>query len=153
MSVSTSSGRHFYRRHLRFKMVMPEMTSSRTWGEFFDPYCGGGGKWRPFRFRSPSWMTSNWKWGHPRWRPEAEGPPFSSTSTIGIEKLALYYWQYSQNDRRLIIYTKPHYTFLRHAHMKSEECYVTRWIGDKCIKAYPLDKKALLHETFNITCK
>ena len=34
------------------------MTSSRTWGGFFEPYCGGGGRWRPFRFRSPSWMTS-----------------------------------------------------------------------------------------------
>ena len=34
------------------------MTSSRTWGGFFDPYCGGGARWRPFRFRSPSWMTS-----------------------------------------------------------------------------------------------
>ena len=36
----------------------PEMTSSRTWGGFFDPYCGGGARWRPSRFRSPSWMTS-----------------------------------------------------------------------------------------------
>ena len=51
------------------------MTSTKTWGELFDPHCGGGGKsktwggfldphwggggkWRPFRFRSPSWMTS-----------------------------------------------------------------------------------------------
>ena len=34
------------------------MTSTRTWGTFFDPHWGGGGKWRPFRFRSPSWMTS-----------------------------------------------------------------------------------------------
>ena len=34
------------------------MTSTKTWGEFFDPHCGGGGKWRPFRFRPPSWMTS-----------------------------------------------------------------------------------------------
>ena len=36
-------------------------------------------------------MTSfagNRKWGHPRWRPEAEGPPFSSASAIGIEKRA-----------------------------------------------------------------
>ena len=33
-------------------------------------------------------MTSFPVRGHPRWRPEAEGPPFSSTSTIGIEKLA-----------------------------------------------------------------
>ena len=39
-------------------MATPEMTSSRTWGGFFDPYCGGGARWRPFRFRSPSWMTS-----------------------------------------------------------------------------------------------
>ena len=28
------------------------------------------------------------KWGHPRWRPEAEGPPFSSASAIGVEKPA-----------------------------------------------------------------
>ena len=30
----------------------------------------------------------NRKWGHPRWRPEAGDPPFSSTSTIGIEKFS-----------------------------------------------------------------
>ena len=35
--------------------------------------------WPHFRFR---------KWGHPRWRPEAEGSPFSTTTTIGIEKAA-----------------------------------------------------------------
>ena len=58
MGVSTSSRRYLWRRHLGFKMAAPEMTSTRTWGTFFDPYCGGGGKWRPFRFRSPSWMTS-----------------------------------------------------------------------------------------------
>ena len=58
MGVSTSSRRYLWRRHLWFKMAAPEMTSTRTWGTFFDPYCGGGGKWRPFRFRSPSWMTS-----------------------------------------------------------------------------------------------
>ena len=56
--VSTSSRRHFRRRHLVFKMAASEMTSTRTWGEFFDPYWGGGAKWRPFRFRRPSWMTS-----------------------------------------------------------------------------------------------
>ena len=28
------------------------------------------------------------KWGHPRWRPEAEGPPSCATATIGIEKRA-----------------------------------------------------------------
>ena len=58
MGVSTSSRRHFHRRHLGSKVARSEMTSSRTWGGFFDPHCGGGAKWRPFRFRSPSWMTS-----------------------------------------------------------------------------------------------
>ena len=66
------------------KMAAPEMTSTKTWGGLFDPYCGGGGKWRPFRFRSPSWMTSFPERGHQRWWPEAEGPPFSAA--IGIEK-------------------------------------------------------------------
>ena len=34
-------------------------------------------------------ICGNQKWGHPRWRPEAEGPPFSSA--MGVEKRALYY--------------------------------------------------------------
>ena len=54
----TSVERHLWRRHLESKMAAPEMTSSKTWGGFLDPHWGGGGKWRPFRFRSPSWMTS-----------------------------------------------------------------------------------------------
>ena len=64
-----------------------------------------GGKWRPFRFRSPSGMTSfsvscevtsrgsdliqyggNGKWGHPRWWPEAERPPFSTIHNHGVPK-------------------------------------------------------------------
>ena len=36
-------------------------------------------------------ICGNRKWGHPRWRPEAEGPPSCATATIGIEKTALYY--------------------------------------------------------------
>ena len=32
-----------------------------------------------FRFR---------EWGHPRWRPEAEGPPFSAAAAIGIVKFS-----------------------------------------------------------------
>ena len=27
-------------------------------GRVFRPHCGGGARWRPFRFRPPSWMTS-----------------------------------------------------------------------------------------------
>ena len=38
--------------------------------------------WPHFRFR---------KWGHPRWRPEAEGPPFCTSPSMGIEKSTLYY--------------------------------------------------------------
>ena len=60
-------------------------------GRVFRPLWGGGGKWRPFRFRSPSWMTSfpvSCKWVHPRWRPEAEGPPFSTSTSMGVEKRA-----------------------------------------------------------------
>ena len=34
----------------------------------------------------------NRKWGHPRWPPEAEGPPFCTSPSMGIEKLALYYY-------------------------------------------------------------
>ena len=56
--VSTSSRRHLWRHHVGSKMAAPEMMSSRTWGTFFEPYWGGGRKWRSFRFRSPSWMTS-----------------------------------------------------------------------------------------------
>ena len=55
-------------------------------------------------FRSPLWrwrkmaalplpaailddlISGSRKWGHPRWRPEAEGPPFCATATTGIEK-------------------------------------------------------------------
>ena len=33
-------------------------------------------------------ISGSRKRGHPRWRPEAEGPPFSSASAIGVEKLA-----------------------------------------------------------------
>ena len=69
--------------------------STRNWGDLFDPCCGGGASWRPFRFRSPSWMTSfrNRKWGHPRWRPEVEEPPSCATTTVGIEKFSLYYFK------------------------------------------------------------
>ena len=33
-------------------------------------------------------ICGNRKWGHPRWRPEAEGPPFCATATMGVEKTA-----------------------------------------------------------------
>ena len=93
--VPTSSRRYLRRRHLDFKMAAPEMMSTRTWGELFEPNCGGGGKWRPLRFQQSSWMTSflgNRKWGHPRWRLEAKNPPFSTNTKTGVEKFSLYYW-------------------------------------------------------------
>ena len=49
--------------------------------------------WPHFRFR---------KWGHRRWRPEAEGSPFCASASIGIEKSTLYYSQIR------------HWTFKRH---------------------------------------
>ena len=95
--VTTSSRRYLWRRHLGFKMAAPEMTSTKTWGGLFGPHWGGGAIWRPFRFWPPSWMTSfpgpeNWEWGHPRWRPEAEGPPYCASASMGTEKAALYYY-------------------------------------------------------------
>ena len=33
-------------------------------------------------------ISGSRKWGHPRWRPEAEGPPFSTSTSLGIEKRA-----------------------------------------------------------------
>ena len=56
--VPTSSRRYLWRRHLGSKMAAPEMTSTKTWDGLFDPHCGGGGKWPPFRFWPPFWMTS-----------------------------------------------------------------------------------------------
>ena len=58
------------------------MTSSRTWGAFFDPCCGGWRKMAALPLPVAilgDLICGNRKWGHPRWRPEAEGPPFSST--------------------------------------------------------------------------
>ena len=102
--VTTSSRRYLWRRHLGFKMAAPSMTSTKTWGGLFGPHWGGGAIWRPFRFHPPSWMTSfpgpeNWEWGHPRWRPEAEGPPYCASASMGIEKAALYYSQWYQTGK------------------------------------------------------
>ena len=33
-------------------------------------------------------ISGSRKWGHPRWRPEAEGPPSCAAAAIGIEKRA-----------------------------------------------------------------
>ena len=55
-----------------------------------------GGKWRPFRFRSPSWVTSFVGTGNEviqDGRRKRKGRHFPPHSSMGIEKLALYYWQ------------------------------------------------------------
>ena len=92
-----------WRRHLDSKMAAPEMTSTRTWGELFEPNCGGGGKWRPLHFQQSSWMTSflgNRKWGRRRWRLEAENPPISTNTKMGVEKFSLYYWYLTETWQR-----------------------------------------------------
>ena len=48
----------------------------------------------------------NRKWGHPRWPPEAEGPPFCTSPSMGIEKLALYY--YNDGDQVFPCHDDPY---------------------------------------------
>ena len=53
-----------------------------------------GGKWRPFRFRRPSWVTSFVGTGNEviqDGRRKRKGRHFPPHSSMGIEKLALYY--------------------------------------------------------------
>ena len=66
-------------------------------------------------------ICGNRKWGHPRWRPEAEGPPSCATATIGIEKTALYYSQPLSGPMMawLLTYisvTRPQYTLLLYSY-------------------------------------
>ena len=65
------------------------MTSSRTWGEFFDPHCGARRKMAALPLPVAildDLICGNRKWGHPRWRPEAEGPPFCAARRNGGRK-------------------------------------------------------------------
>ena len=112
-----STGRFFYRTipfwgfHGSSKFLQTFLVAPPSWIQ-----DGGAGNdvnqdlGRPFR--SPLWRwrkmaalplpaailddlipgTGNWEWGHPRWRPEAEGPPSCATATMGIEKAVLYYF-------------------------------------------------------------
>ena len=62
---------------------------------FSTPIVEGGGKWRPFRFRSPSWMTSFAGTGNEVIQDgdrKRKGRHFPPPSIIGVEKRALYYW-------------------------------------------------------------
>ena len=61
---------------------------------FSIPVVEGGGKWRPFRFRSPSWVTSFAGTGNEVIQDgdrKRKGRHFPPPSTMGIEKPALYY--------------------------------------------------------------
>ena len=62
---------------------------------FSTPIVEGGGKWRPFRFRSPSWMTSFAGTGNEVIQDgdrKRKGRHFPPPSTMGVEKSALYYY-------------------------------------------------------------
>ena len=62
---------------------------------FSIPVVEGGGKWRPFRFRSPSWVTSFAGTGNEVTQDgdrKRKGRHFPPPSTMGIEKRALYYY-------------------------------------------------------------
>ena len=110
-----------------------------------------GGKWRPFRFRSPSGMTSfpvsaildevtstgsdltgNGKWGHPRWWPEAERPPFSTIHHHGVPKTHPVFWMTSvgRSDSLKTSYRRlpPHHDSSRPGHTCfSEILWNTFW--------------------------
>ena len=61
---------------------------------FSIPVVEGGGKWRPYRFRSPSWVTSFAGTGNEVIQDgdrKRKGRHFPPPSTMGIEKPALYY--------------------------------------------------------------
>ena len=87
--VPTSSRRYVWRRHLESKMAAPEMTSTKTWLRW---------RWKMAALPLPAAILDDLipsfrlrEWGHPRWRPKAEGPPFSTFTSMGVEKAALYY--------------------------------------------------------------
>ena len=68
----------------------------------FRPHCGGGGRWRPFRLQSPSWLTSfpltvhrklcnthrKRKRCHPRWRGKRKGRHLPTPLQKGSKKVA-----------------------------------------------------------------
>ena len=92
----TSSRRYFWRHHLGWhhpRWKGQKWRQPRLRDNFSIPIEAAAENGGPFRFRSPSWMTSFWyrKWGHPRWRPEAKGPPFTAAAAMGIDKFSLYY--------------------------------------------------------------
>ena len=67
---------------------------------FSSPVVEGGGKWRPFRFRSPSWVTSFAGTGNEVIQDgdrKRKGRHFPPPSTMGLEKPALYYWSTAAN--------------------------------------------------------
>ena len=66
---------------------------------FSIPVVEGGGKWRPFRFRSPSWVTSFAGTGNEVTQDgdrKRKGRHFPPPSTIGIEKRETPRWTFPE---------------------------------------------------------
>ena len=62
---------------------------------FSTPIAARGAKWRPFRFRSPSWMTSFAGTGNEVIQDgdrKRKGRHFAPRAAMGVEKRALYYY-------------------------------------------------------------
>ena len=59
---------------------------------FWIPIAVRGAKWRPFRFRSPSWMTSENEVIQDGDR-KRKGRHFAPRTAMGIKKSTLYYFQ------------------------------------------------------------
>ena len=67
-------------------------------GAFFDPYCGAWCKMAALPLPVAildGLISGSRKWGHPRWRPEAEGPPFCTTHRIRDRKTRPKSWMTS----------------------------------------------------------
>ena len=79
-----------------FSILPSWMRSSKTLGAFWSPSdCHLW--WRHLHFLcfllhiAQLSAHKKRKWCHPRWRSEAEVPPFSATTTIGLHKCTIYY--------------------------------------------------------------
>ena len=73
---------------------------------FSIPIAARGAKWRPFRFRSPSWMTSFAGTGNEVIQDgdrKRKGRHFAPRAAMGIEKRALYYYSRRMRNTQLYV--------------------------------------------------
>ena len=70
--------------HLRHNAFSCNQVPLSSIGRVFRSFCDGGNGGPSSSGRHLEWPHfRNRKWGHPSWQPKAEGPPFSTTTTMG----------------------------------------------------------------------